>query len=123
MNLKQYHERRDLGICTMCGKAMADVGHTTCTPCRDRRKQQRDRKFREDGLCTKCHKRPAKEGGRYCQACLDRAEKYRYRVSGDKTPMPVPEEHAGECSRCTLPAVKDGLCARHLKIRERSVMR
>lgn len=127
MNLKKYHERRELGICTRCGNAMADPGHTTCAACRSKnlqRQKKRQAKFKQAGLCVECHRNAKKDGRNYCQNCLDKASdranksyarrtgNYNYSGKGAS----IPEEHAGECSRCTLPAVKDGLCARHLQI-------
>lgn len=121
MDMKIYRLRREIGVCTTCGQEMAEEGHTTCASCRKKRRDARHQERIDAGICTKCGRRPAKKGGKYCQACLDKAKEYSTKriacYRGDL--VPVQEEHAGECIRCTLPAVKDGLCEHHLKMKEK----
>lgn len=120
MDMKIYRLRREIGVCTTCGKEMAEEGHTTCAACRKKRRDARQQERIAAGICTKCGRSPAKEGGRYCQKCLDKHKEYEKRriTLRCHDGMPVPEEHTGECIRCTLPAVKDGLCEKHLRLRE-----
>ena len=121
MDMKIYRLRREIGVCTTCGKEMAEEGHTTCAACRKKRRDERHKARIDAGICTKCGRRPAKDGGRYCQHCLDKSREYSMRRVNlyNHDEVPIPEEHAGECIRCTLPAVKDGLCEKHLRLREK----
>lgn len=64
-----------------------------------------------EGKCALCGERPFRPGKRTCEVCAarDSAHQKAHRpVSGG-----VFVERKGECSRCTQPAGRDGLCAGH----------
>jgi hypothetical protein len=50
---KWQHERRDAGLCTICGKHCPDV-QTRCPACRTRRNEQRKQARREKAKRKMC---------------------------------------------------------------------
>lgn len=89
-----YHERRDWGVCTVCGKPKKN-GETTiiCAKCTQYRTEYRDQnrqhinelararrqRYREQGLCIYCGK-PALPGSTRCahhkELCKKEFKKY-----------------------------------------------
>lgn len=92
----KYNERKEQGICVVCGIRYSEIGRVRCKICRDRinaRRHERDpdgsiraqkkaeykQRLKEQGLCLLCGKRKPMEGKKRCQKCSDRDRDYRIR--------------------------------------------
>ncbi len=61
----RYHNLKDVGLCTQCGKELAIPGMSVCVTCHDRERESREKwvlKMIDVGLCTRCGKNPAVPG-------------------------------------------------------------
>ena len=78
-----YQERKEKGICPMCGKRKANSGHVYCDICRaymSRHKKSYSRKkgklsrqeAYEYGFCTLCHKQPHMKDKKLCPECYEK---------------------------------------------------
>lgn len=75
--MRQRREKlKELGICTECGKRKAELGHSRCSVCLAKHKNQQAQKRwhsasmrGRDGLCSTCRKNPVKEGYKICESC------------------------------------------------------
>ena len=87
--LERYYFYRDRGICPVCGRNDARIGHVYCEDCIKHRQEQElkrdpghekrkatERKQYEErvaaGLCADCGK-PTRNGFKRCNKCLDNA--------------------------------------------------
>lgn len=89
--------RRQFGLCTSCGAALAPGGGTLCKRCAGKRKTYRLRyeaKHRpaynwprgDNGICYQCNKEPVLPGKRTCRRCYERtAAQARQLNGGGKT--------------------------------------
>ena len=70
-------ERKQLGLCTGCGKNAADFEYVTCSKCRSSRTKTRHLR-RQRGNCVDCGQIDGR-GQSYCQKCANkRKEKQGY---------------------------------------------
>ena len=74
-NSEKKKERREKGLCTICGKPVDDQNYVMCSKCR---KEQRDdwRYYQSMGVCPKCRKNPLIGDEKMCLEC--RSKKIEY---------------------------------------------
>lgn len=84
--------RRAAGLCTGCGKNLADIG-ALCVPCKEYRRE-RNLSIRIDGQCFRCA-RPNSNGKKLCDDCL--AAK---KIHNAKYKQMVIDAYGGRCSCC-----------------------
>lgn len=76
-----YHQRKEAGICVVCGKRPPEQGRVSCSRClqKDRKKHEKSRekgghtpRCLLDGvdLCSRCGKDKPVEGYKLCERCL-----------------------------------------------------
>lgn len=93
--MERYRYYRDKGICPMCGREDAAIGHIYCQSCIDKKKQQEEKRDPghvnrivkkrlryldriAKGLCTDCGK-PTNNGYKRCDRCLEK-NRMNYRL-------------------------------------------
>ena len=119
-----YYKRKELGICTRCGKENAVTGKINCIACAEKisisRKENREY-FLKRGLCTICGKREAEPNKKICYECLGQEQDkyYEKRVNGTynkqkadterKRKLAEERRNNGLCYRCGK-RKSDGLC-------------
>ncbi len=65
---QRYHDRKDAGICVLCGINKAEEGKTRCSECLQKEKDKYNRR-KELGICTKCGKETALIKSTLCYRC------------------------------------------------------
>lgn len=96
---KEYDRRKEVGICTRCGKRKAENGHYTCGICREKERRYKRKRYGkpnrsdriEEGLCYFCDNH-VKSGYKVCEkhyqrmidmGNLPQAKEARKKISSD----------------------------------------
>ncbi len=78
-----WDRRRSQGLCGGCGSRPPEEGKTLCTPCLEKRREER-KNVEYRTACWRCRKNPPVEGKRKCAVCIgkDKAKTDEFRAKG-----------------------------------------